>query len=325
MMFDGQIPAFNMPMGPGSQDESEDGEVLNYMPMPKEMASYDMPVLPDEAEVSDLPELRQLLDTLLIHLRQFEQNGESQQLDLKQWPKKSTELLSQILGEGEVSILVDQGQLAQRMGAQNAVCEPDSMSEQDVVSKWQIQETVLAGVWRIQSLNAQGEMLVDMIEVASIPQQVISTAFDSAELPDLNTWFNDKPVDVMNAPMVLIELRDQAARVIDEGTDKQKFPHVVNLSLLPVSPRDLDYIQQMLGVGPVTILSRGYGNCRITATHLPNTWWVQYYNSGDQLILNTVEVCAIPEVALAAKEDIEDSIERLIEIQQAYQAEPEED
>lgn len=312
MMFDGRIPAFNMPMGPGSQDESEDGEVLNYMPMPKEMASYDMPVLPDEDEVADLPGLCQLLDILLVQLRQFKQNGEPQPLDLKHWPEKSVELLSQILGEGEVSILVDQNHLAQQQAIQAAV-------------KWQIQETVLAGVWRIQSLNAQGEMLVDMIEVAAIPQQVISTSFDSAELPDLNTWFNNKPADVMNAPMVLIELRDQAARVIEEGTDKQTFPHVVNLSLLPVSPLDLDYIQQMLGVGPVTILSRGYGNCRITATHLPNTWWVQYYNSGDQLILNTVEVCAIPEVALAAREDIEDSIERLIEIQQAYQVEPEKD
>jgi len=40
---------------------------------------------------------------------------------------------------------------------------------------------------------------------------------------------------------------------------------------------------------------------------------VQYYNSTEQLILNTVEVVDVPEVALAAAEDIDDSIVRLDE------------
>ena len=31
----------------------------------------------------------------------------------------------------------------------------------------------------------------------------------------------------------------------------------------------------------VLILSRGYGNCRITDCRVPNTWRVVYYNSQD--------------------------------------------
>jgi hydrogenase-1 operon protein HyaF len=58
-------------------------------------------------------------------------------------------------------------------------------------------------------------------------------------------------------------------------------------------------------------LSRGYGNCRITSTRLANVWWVQYFNSMDKMILNTIEVVDIPEVARAAKEDFEESAERL--------------
>mgnify|MGYP000724044400 FL=1 len=61
------------------------------------------------------------------------------------------------------------------------------------------------------------------------------------------------------------------------------------------------------------MLSRGYGNCRITSTRLRNTWWVQYFNSMDHLILNTIEVTSVPEVALAAPEDFADSVERLAE------------
>ena len=34
------------------------------------------------------------------------------------------------------------------------------------------------------------------------------------------------------------------------------------------------------------------------------------------MILNSVEVCAIPEVACAAREDLEDSAERLAEVLQ---------
>ena len=41
-----------------------------------------------------------------------------------------------------------------------------------------------------------------------------------------------------------------------------------------------------------------------TATR--NVWWVQFYNSQDALILNSIEVTAMPEVAVAAPEDIAD-------------------
>jgi hydrogenase-1 operon protein HyaF len=42
-------------------------------------------------------------------------------------------------------------------------------------------------------------------------------------------------------------------------------------------------------------------------------WWVQYFNSMDQIILNTLEVADVPEVALVASDDFQDSIERLAE------------
>ena len=89
--------------------------------------------------------------------------------------------------------------------------------------------------------------------------------------------------------------------------------HVINLSLLPVSDADLDTLYGWLGHREVSILSRGYGNCRITSTRLKNVWWVQYFNSMDVLILNSIEVGGMPEVALAAPEDFADSIQRLQE------------
>ncbi|MEC8580311.1 MAG: hydrogenase expression/formation C-terminal domain-containing protein, partial [Pseudomonadota bacterium] len=60
-----------------------------------------------------------------------------------------------------------------------------------------------------------------------------------------------------------------------------------------------------------------YGNCRITATALPHVWRVQFFNSMDTLILDSFEVTSMPEVAIAASEDLIESGERIIEVLEA--------
>ncbi|MBV6635741.1 MAG: hydrogenase expression/formation protein, partial [Mameliella sp.] len=77
---------------------------------------------------------------------------------------------------------------------------------------------------------------------------------------------------------------------------------------------DLAWLDRALGEGAVTILSRGYGNCRVTATALPHVWRVQFFNSQDALILDTFEVTTVPEVAFAAPEDLTDSADRLFKV-----------
>ena len=119
--------------------------------------------------------------------------------------------------------------------------------------------------------------------------------------------------DLMNAPALAAEQADKLA------TFKPDAPvHVINLTLLPVSDGDLAYLDKRLGQGAVTILSRGYGNCRISSTAVKNAWWVRYFNSRESLILNTIEVTRIPGVACAAVQDLEDSAERLAEILEVY-------
>ena len=73
-------------------------------------------------------------------------------------------------------------------------------------------------------------------------------------------------------------------------------------------------LDSALSVGPVAIISHGFGNCRITSTGARDVWRVQYFNSVNTLILNTIEVVAVPEVARAAVEDLEDSRARLSEL-----------
>jgi hydrogenase-1 operon protein HyaF len=113
----------------------------------------------------------------------------------------------------------------------------------------------------------------------------------------------------MNAESLLKEIRARAREFTPGQT-----PHVINMSLLPVSPEDVAFVNRSLGTGPVTMLSRGYGRCRITATRVRKVWLVQYFNLMDTLILNTIEITGMPEVAVAAPDDIEDTARRLEEL-----------
>ena len=168
-----------------------------------------------------------------------------------------------------------------------------------------MQETAFSGIWRVLQVADDGALLVDRLETGPIPAALIDTmqACAAADLPA-----PDYPAGCMNAQALVEEIRMQAAAWKQGGA-----AHVINLTLLPVSDADLDTLYGWLGHREVSILSRGYGNCRITSTRLHNVWWVQYFNSMDALILNSIEIVGMPEVALAADEDFSDSVERLRE------------
>jgi hydrogenase-1 operon protein HyaF len=173
-----------------------------------------------------------------------------------------------------------------------------------------IQESVLAE-FRLQ-LNVQRQIIHDALEVGIIPQQLSQSAFNGTA-GQIDTHWTELPPGVMNAPPLLAELNAKIAGYRPGGE-----AHTINLSLLPQTEQDLAFLAQRLGGGNVTILSRGYGNCRITATGTAFVWWVQYFNSEDTLILNTLEVSDVPSVACASPEDIADSRERLQEILKVY-------
>jgi hydrogenase-1 operon protein HyaF len=117
------------------------------------------------------------------------------------------------------------------------------------------------------------------------------------------------PGGAMNSPALLHELQAQL-KARRPGAP----PHVLNLTLFPMTPEDHQVLERALPVGNVAIISRGFGNCRVTSTAARGIWRVQYFNSMNTLILNTIEVVDVPEVALAAPEDLDDTRERLAEL-----------
>jgi len=274
-------------VGPGTQPAEEDGAVLDYLPLPKTMATYEPPRLPDPESLPALGPALALLERLQTALTGHRVADPPVVLDLSALDQANRDLLAETLGDGEVRALLT-GPRAGR-----------------------VQETRLAGVWWVRAPSApshpQGTEGQDYLEVADLPGLIRAAAFDGAAdqapLPD------PLPTGVMNAPGVLVEVNAAVA-----GHRPGDLPHIVNLTLLPQTPEDLICLDATLGTGPVTLVSRGYGTCRVSATGLKHCWRVRHFNAQDQLILDSIEVTPAPVAVLAAQEDLDDSAARLAEI-----------
>jgi hydrogenase-1 operon protein HyaF len=268
-------------VGPGSQPDEES---LQYLDIPRDMNTFRMPSVPERGDAEALSESRDMLQEFLEALDSWDPaTGETgPRIDISGLSPAAIEITDQMLGEGEVSIKVD--------GARKA----------------HIQESVFAGIWRVCELDAEDRLIADWIEAAPLPAIVLEVARVAAVPSPAPVAL---PEGTMNSPALLIEIADRV---------RQRQPgnpaHVINLTLFPLTPEDHRVLEHALPIGPVGIISRGFGNCRISSTLAQNVWRVQYFNTMNTLILNTLEVVEAPEVALAAVEDLVDSRERLAEL-----------
>lgn len=275
------VSNFHLPptgYGPGSQQD-DSGEELQYMPMPQDMRTYHTHFPEMEIDESLRPAM-ELMAAVAQAAKVSGEGGMNSTFDLSSLDKANRRLVAETMGEGEV---------AMKMHGIPAVAA---------------QESVFAGIWVLKAAN------LDMIEVGPTPQIARDRAF-APRRAALGTGA-PKAAGVLNAPPLLVELQDKSASY--QAGDEV---HVINLTLLPHTEQDLEWLDKALGQGSTDILSRGYGNCRVTATALQNVWQVQFFNSMDVLILDTYEVTAMPEVTIAAAEDLTDSSERLFEVLEA--------
>ncbi len=275
-------------VGPGSQPSDADGAEMTFMDMPSGMTTFEAPVIPEAEDTEGLEPAIAMTEDMLQALHSYRTGNKASVIELDHLDERNRVFYNQLLGNGEVSI--------QCSGHLNA----------------KIQESVLAGVWRVQYLDDDENIIRDTMEIADVPGIVSELTFqDAAENLDVSKL--QIPDNVYNAAPLLAEISDKLPEFNANGT-----VHVINLSLLPHTEEDIQYLSDSLGIGPVVILSRGYGNCRISSTGTKNVWWVQYYNSQDTLILNTLEISKVPDVACASQEDIDDSTIRLDEILEIY-------
>jgi hydrogenase-1 operon protein HyaF len=273
-------------VGPGTQPVDDDGAALEYMEMPKGMRTYSAPLLPEPEEAQGIERALSLLAEVMEAAHAQRTDEPARCFDISDFDPENRAFLDQALGDGEVSIIAG--------------------------ATVQAQESVFAGVWRVQEFGLTGGVKRDTIEVGAFPTAVMEIA-DAATLEATRSHRGALPEGVVNAAALATELDDRIA-AYTPGADA----HVINLTLLPLTDDDVAFLDERLGPGSVTILSRGYGNCRISSTGTRNAWWVRYFNSRDAVVLNTIEVVDVPSVACAAPEDLADSAQRIGEVLEVY-------
>lgn len=247
------------------------------------LASLDGPELAKQC-----PRAMDLLSRLAAAIGDQKVEADTQVFRLADLTELESKLIFDVLGEGEVS---------------GVVALPDGALAQ-------IQESTLAGIWRVRIDFGADDPRYEYIEVGAIPELVRRAASD---LTAPSFAIATPPEGAMNVMPVLAEIQERAL-AWKAGEPSQ----VINFTLLPMSPIDMTFMQQTLQNGPIQLISRGYGTCRALATGTRNVWSVQFFNAMDTIILDTLEVGGVPAVAIAANEDFEDSAERLREIIEAY-------
>jgi hydrogenase-1 operon protein HyaF len=229
----------------------------------------------------------ELLPQIAAALERQTASAPGRLFDLTDLGAEDRELIAQVLGQGEVFGLV---------------ALPDGIIAQ-------IQEATMAGLWRVRFQNADGALVADYLETASIPEIVKRAAIVNMRDVEVGT----PPSGAMNVMPVLVEIAERSA-AHEPGAPS----HIINFSLLPMSPDDMAHLQAQLGAGAVRLSSRGYGTSRVLSTAVRNVWSVQYLNSMETVILDTLEIGDPPAAICAADEDFRDSAERLREIYDAY-------
>ncbi len=269
-------------VGSGSQPFEE--EELQYLEMPRGMNTFRMPVVPERAAAEALADARNRFAAFLALLETWDPavTPRGPRIDLAGVATPTLEVMNQMLGEGEVSI---------QIGG---------------TRKFRIQESVFTGLWRVCALDDDGRLAGDWLEAGMLPGVAVEIARNMGQNALQRI---DLPQGAMNSPALLAEIGSQlATRTPGDAA------HVINLTLFPMTPEDHVVLEQSLPVGPIAMISRGFGNCHVTSTGLTNAWRVQYFNNMNTLILNTIEIVDVPEVVLAAIEDLIDSRERLAEL-----------
>ncbi len=244
-----------------------------------------------EALILACPRVAALLPDIAAALDAQEEDRPGHLFDVTAFSAEETRLLGEVLGEGEVSA---------------TVALPGGVVAQ-------VQESVLAGLWRVRFDGPDGSRVADYLEVAAIPEAVRQAAALAAPAIVPAAPPDGAPGDYMNVMPLLAEIADRMARW---RTGEPS--HVMNFSLLPMTVADMAYLQASLGTGPVALAAGGYGTCRVLATGARHVWSVQYSNAGGEVVLDTLEIGDVPAAVLAAGEDFRDSAARLREIAAAY-------
>ena len=102
-----------------------------------------------------------------------------------------------------------------------------------------------------------------------------------------------------NAPPLLRELLEQVKRLLESGESS-----AIDLSALPLTPADLDWLREKLGEGEIAVTLQASGESTLNETACPGVWWVTHHNEQGAVTSQFIEVAFVPELVKAHPQDV---------------------
>ena len=102
-----------------------------------------------------------------------------------------------------------------------------------------------------------------------------------------------------NALPLLRELLEMVRRLIDAGESS-----AIDLSALPLTPADLDWLRERLGAGEISVTLQANGESTLNETGCPGVWWVTHRNEQGAVTSQFIEVAFVPELVKAHPQDV---------------------
>ncbi|MDZ7584303.1 MAG: hydrogenase expression/formation protein [Thiobacillus sp.] len=102
-----------------------------------------------------------------------------------------------------------------------------------------------------------------------------------------------------NAPPLLRELAEQVRRLLETGETS-----AIDLSALPMTPADLDWLREKLGSGEIAVTLQAGGESTLDETACAGVWWVTHRNEQGAVASQFIEVAFVPELVKAHPQDV---------------------
>jgi len=109
-----------------------------------------------------------------------------------------------------------------------------------------------------------------------------------------------------NAPPLLREISELLRRLLETGETA-----AIDLSALPLTPADLDWLHDKLGEGEIAVTLQASGESTLNETACPGVWWVTHHNEKGTVTSQFIEVAFVPELVKAHPQDVEIGREHL--------------
>jgi hydrogenase-1 operon protein HyaF len=118
----------------------------------------------------------------------------------------------------------------------------------------------------------------------------------------------DPPVDAGAgyAAAILREVETSLAMLVENGKASR-----IDLSSLPMGPRDFEQLREALGPGEVSATIDALGPTQVRETVVHGVWWITHMNVDGTKVAEFLDITYVPEILKSHPDDARTALARL--------------